>query len=359
MRPFALAREFGHPKEETLSLCLSAVPAGVLDLKWNLLCPHCRDAKGQAASLGEVSPTAFCDVCNIDYEVEFDRSLEAVFSPSPGIRRIREEIYCIGGPGNTAHVLGQFTLRPGEERRISYNLEPGAYRIRCEKSKTYVSIRMLEGETGEEPREVAVEITTEGLVPFIVQEPTGTLRLNYSNTATEETLIALERTEWADDASTALDVAFFPQFRRIFGPDAIRPGDEIAVQNVALMFTDLKGSTQMYEDIGNAVAYGVVRSHFDILSGEIRAREGHLVKTIGDAVMAAFKLPERAVQAAFAIQEKMAERNAELKETPVIVKLGIHAGHAIAVNLNGRWIFSGPPSTSRPGFRERASAEIS
>jgi class 3 adenylate cyclase len=186
-----------------------------------------------------------------------------------------------------------------------------------------------------------VEITTEGLVPFIVQEPAGTLRLNYSNTATGETLIALERTEWADDAATALDVAFFPQFQRIFGPDAIRPGDEIAVQNVALMFTDLKGSTQMYEDIGVAVAYEVVRSHFDILSGKIRAHEGHLVKTISDAVMAAFKSPERAIQAAFAIQEKMAERNAELKETPVIVKLGIHAGHAIAVNLNGQMDFFG------------------
>jgi class 3 adenylate cyclase len=355
MRPFALAREFGHPKDEVLAVCLSAVRAGALNLNWNLLCPHCRDAKAQYASLGEVTPAAYCEGCNIDYEVEFDRSLEATFSPSPGLRRIREEIYCVGGPGNTPHVVEQFTLEPGGTHRADHNLPPGAYRIRCEKSKTYVSIRMtgegteIGGEGGAkedkapitEDRITKVRIAREGFVPFFIQEPAGTLRVNYTSEAAEETFIVLERAEWADDAATALDVAFFPEFRRIFGPDAIRPGENIAIQNVALMFTDLKGSTRMYEDIGDAVAYGVVRGHFNILSGEIRARDGHIVKTIGDAVMASFKSSEKAIEAAFAIQQKIGERNSEGADNPVIIKLGIHTGHAIAVNLNGGTDFFG------------------
>ena len=192
-----------------------------------------------------------------------------------------------------------------------------------------------------EAKETEVRITQEGLVPYFIQEPAGTLRVNYTSEAAEESLIVLERAEWADDAATALDVAFFPQFRRIFGPDAIRPGENIEVQNVAIMFTDLKGSTRMYEDIGDAVAYGVVRGHFDILSGEISAQGGHLVKTIGDAVMASFKSSEKAVEAAFAIQQKIGARNAEGAENPVIIKLGIHTGHAIAVNLNGQTDFFG------------------
>ena len=341
MRPYALAREFGHPKEEVLSVFLSSVQAGVLNLAWNLMCPHCRDSKAQYSSLGEVTSRAYCDACNIDYEVEFDRSLEVTFSPSPALRRIREEIYCVGGPGNTPHVVEQFTLGPGESHRAEHRLPPGAYRIRCEKSKTYVSIRMTAEVVRDGMKETEVRITPEGLDPFFIQEPAGILRMNYTNAAAEETLIVLERTEWADDAATALDIAFFPQFRRIFGPDALRPGENIAVQNVALMFTDLKGSTRMYEDIGDAVAYGVVRGHFDILSGEIRARDGRLVKTIGDAVMAAFKSSEKAIEAAFAIQQKIGEGRAKEADNPVIIKLGVHTGHAIAVNLNGQTDFFG------------------
>jgi class 3 adenylate cyclase len=341
MRPYALAREFGYPKDEVLSVFLSSVQAGVLNLTWNLMCPHCRDAKAQYTSLGEVTSGAYCEACNIDYEVEFDRSLEVTFSPSPGLRQIREEIYCVGGPGNTPHVAEQFTLEPGGSRRAKHHLPPGAYRIRCEKSKTYVSIRMTDDTRQNEAQETKIRITEEGLDPFFIQEPADILCLNYTNTAAEETLIVLERVAWADDAATAIDIAFFPQFRRIFGPDAIRPGENIAIQNVALMFTDLKGSTQMYEDIGDAVAYGVVRGHFDILSAEILARDGHLVKTIGDAIMAAFKSSEKALEAAFAIQQKIGKRNAEGADNPVIIKLGVHTGHAIAVNLNGQTDFFG------------------
>ncbi|MEE9257233.1 MAG: DUF5939 domain-containing protein [bacterium] len=340
MRPFALAREFGHPKEETLSLCLSAVQAGALNLAWNLLCPHCRDSKKQFSSLGEVSPGAYCDACNIDYEVEFDRSLEATFSPTPALRRIREEIYCVGGPGNTPHVVEQFTLQAGEERGVNHNLSAGSYRIRCERSKTYVSIRLTEDDDSSGRMPVAIEILPEGLVPFLVQGASGAFPVTYANRSSEETLIVFERTEWVDDAATALDVAFFPEFHRIFGSDALRPGEGIAIENIAVLFTDLKGSTQMYEDIGDAVAYGVVRGHFDILLEEIRAADGHLVKTIGDAVMASFRTPDDALRAALGAQKKFAARGKK-GGPPIVLKAGIHSGHAIAVGTNGRNDFFG------------------
>ncbi len=346
MRPFAMANRFGHTKEEVLSACLSAVQVGALNLSWNLLCPHCRGAKKQSSSLGEVTPDAFCEACNIDYEVEFDRSLEVTFSPAPALRRMREEIYCVGGPGNTPHVVQQSIIPPKEVHRTTCQLAPGAHRIRCTKSRTYIPILVAEGSNSAnqdsmERKVIDLEITADGLQSSVIQVPAGMIEMSYSSSAPDERLVILERTEWADDASTALDVAFFPQFRRIFGPDAVRPGEKIAVQNIALMFTDLKSSTEMYESIGDAVAYGVVREHFDILLDKIREQDGFLIKTIGDAVMASFKTSESAVRAAFAIQKSLAEFNSREGKEPIILKMGIHTGHAIAVNLNGRTDFFG------------------
>ena len=71
----------------------------------------------------------------------------------------------------------------------------------------------------------------------------------------------------------------------------LRPGDEVAIGQVTLMFTDLKGSTALYERIGDAAAYHLVRDHFAFLAAEVRENEGAIVKTIGDAVMAAFADP--------------------------------------------------------------------
>ena len=61
----------------------------------------------------------------------------------------------------------------------------------------------------------------------------------------------------------------------------------MAIANVVLLFTDLKGSTSMYEALGDGAAYNLVRDHFDYLTNLIERHGGVLVKTIGDAVMAA------------------------------------------------------------------------
>ncbi len=341
IRPFALARRLDWPRREVLAACLSAVKAGALDLTWNLICPHCRGAKKQASSLAEVTSEAYCDACNIRYEVQFDRSLEATFSPAPALRRVPEEIYCIGGPQNTPHVVQQTIVPGGAARAEQLLLAPGAYRVRCTKSPLYAGLRAEPDARRAEGGAFEVAVSAEGLAPASIAVPAGRVEARYRNQTAEEALFILERTAWADDAATALDVAFFDHFRRLFGPDALRPGERIAVNNVALLFTDLKDSTAMYESIGDAVAYGRVRDHFEILEEAIRAVGGGLVKTIGDAVMASFRSAEDAVRAAFAMHEGIARFNARSGREPLVLKMGLHAGHAIAVNLNDRLDFFG------------------
>src|SRR4029077_8302683 len=101
-----------------------------------------------------------------------------------------------------------------------------------------------------------------------------------------------------------------------------------------LMFTDLKASTSLYEEIGDARAYALVRRHFDLLRDTITKCDGALVKTIGDAVMAAFFDPAKAVEAAFEMHRAIGEDNVARGEPAVALKIGIHHGPCIAVNLN-------------------------
>jgi len=109
--------------------------------------------------------------------------------------------------------------------------------------------------------------------------------------------------------------------------------------SLAVLFTDLRGSTRLYREIGDAVAFGHVMNHFDVLREAIAAAGGALVKTIGDAVMAVFLRPVSAMRAMLRAQQLLASPP-EGKQ-PLRLKVGIHYGPCIAVTLNDRLDYFG------------------
>jgi class 3 adenylate cyclase len=123
--------------------------------------------------------------------------------------------------------------------------------------------------------------------------------------------------------------------RRLCPEQLLRPGDNAEIGSVAIMFTDLKGSTELYDALGDASAYNLVRDHFSFLSDRVQRNHGFVVKTVGDAVMAAFSRPDDAVRAALAIQDDVASfndaRGGGTTSKPIALKLGLHAGPCIAV----------------------------
>jgi class 3 adenylate cyclase len=104
----------------------------------------------------------------------------------------------------------------------------------------------------------------------------------------DEQLFIFERMAWGDNAATAAEVTALQLFRDLFSSEALRPGDQINVGQMTILFTDLRGSTRLYREIGDSVAFGTVMNHFDLLRAEIAREGGSIVKTLGDAVMAAF-----------------------------------------------------------------------
>ena len=130
LRPKALARDLGVPPRAAIEACLTGVKAGLLTMKWDLLCPNCRGAKVSVATLSELPHGAHCPSCNIDYDRDFERNVELTFAPAPAVRPLPGDRFCLSGPMETQHVAVQVLLGPGERRNVAVDLAPGSYRLR-------------------------------------------------------------------------------------------------------------------------------------------------------------------------------------------------------------------------------------
>jgi class 3 adenylate cyclase len=162
-----------------------------------------------------------------------------------------------------------------------------------------------------------------------------------TNVTTEPQSFYLERSEWYTNAATAAEVTTLQHFRDLFSDEVLRPGEEIGIRSLTILFSDLVGSTAMYNRIGDAPSYAVVREQFAYLQRIVRRYDGAIVKTIGDAIMGAFVNPVRAVNAALAIQQSIDELHRAYPNSPLTIRLGLHIGPCIAVNLNGRLDYFG------------------
>jgi class 3 adenylate cyclase len=333
MRPYALADGWGLPRRAVLETFLRATRVGMLDLYWDLLCPECRGVAEDHARLNDIHATAHCNTCQIDFKANFDHNVEVIFRPNRLVRAVDTTTeFCVGSPQRQPHIVFSLIVPPREELPFSTLLSEGRYFLRsshvsgaqillatkggAEKINFYVDEKG--GQTG---------VTELGLAP----------RIRLINETDQAQTVELVRTLWSDQASTAADVTTLQVFRDLFSSEVLRPGEEISVGATTLMFTDLRNSTKLYREIGDAPAFGRVREHFEILERAVAAEGGSIVKTMGDAIMATFRSPVSAVRAIWTVQKQISERG----DPPLALKIGIHHGPCIVVNLNDRLDYFG------------------
>jgi class 3 adenylate cyclase len=130
-------------------------------------------------------------------------------------------------------------------------------------------------------------------------------------------------------------------FRDVYKADNLNIDQRLKITSLTFLFTDLKGSTALYERVGDLAAFDLVRAHFHALLEIIASEHGAVVKTIGDAVMATFIRPEHALAASLRMRAAMKALNAERGKEDLIVKIGIHEGPCLAVMLNERQDYFG------------------
>lgn len=340
MRPFELAKRWGVERRELLKVFLHATKAGLLELKWDLLCPGCRGAQDTQATLSALAGKAHCAACNIDTTADFSQSVELSFKPNRAVRHVERREFCMGSPSRTEHVVLQARLDPEASLDVELGLEAGTYRLRSPQVPNALVIT-LHDEAPDAGARHGVRLGPAGFAPAALDLSCRTLRLRLE--AAEPVLVVLERLAWADNVVTGAYVSAMQEFRALFSSEVLSGDLELGIARLAIMFTDLKSSTAMYEQLGDATAFRLVQAHFRILEEAIAANHGAIVKTVGDAVMACFYDAADCVRAALEIQASIDRYNAEhpAAPAPIVVKLGAHVGPCIAVTLNERLDYFG------------------
>jgi class 3 adenylate cyclase len=327
IRPLTLARLWRAPPTDTVELFLAAQHRGILAVGWDLLCPRCRGAKSRVERLHELPQGAHCSSCNIDYKRDFTRNVELTFRPEPWFRPLPEGELCMLGQASTPHVKLQAEVAARAQKSFALTLAPGAYRFR----------------TVEAGSEADADIGADGIIPQVTASGSDISLLPNShadelvvrNDTDRPLFFVIEDRNWAQDALTGERVIAMPAFRRLCPEQLLRPGDDVEIGRVAIMFTDLQGSTKLYDDLGDATAYRLVRDHFAFLSERVQRHNGFVVKTVGDAVMAAFGDPADAVRAVLSIQDEVENFNRARSDAGIVLKLGLHQGACIAVTVGG------------------------
>lgn len=96
----------------------------------------------------------------------------------------------------------------------------------------------------------------------------------------------------------------------------------------AILFTDIVGSTELTQRLGDDAAMRIIRAHDSIVTQAIASSHGQRIKHMGDGAMASFTSVSRAVECAISVQQAVARRNSTA-ETPFDVRVAISAGEPV------------------------------
>jgi class 3 adenylate cyclase len=370
INPLAFAGQRGAPEEAVIAAFLHAAQLGLFEMSWNVLCPGCGGVLDAGATLKSVDRSTYsCSLCAAGYEPTLDEMVEVTFTVSPRIRRIAAHNpdslpyveYCrqvfwgsgVDLPADFEAIFDEITLEsielPAGEKAVFSLQAPEKFLIVFDPVTHATQFIDVAGEPTRERQSITFVIDELHAANQTVALRPGPFRLAVENRTARRVLPGI----WiADDKLhdlvgrrrpflTAKRLLSNQTFRDTFRTDTLGLDQRLKITSITFLFTDLKGSTELYERVGDLAAFELVRAHFRVLNEIVAAEAGAVVKTIGDAVMATFPTPDRAVTAALRMRQAMQRFNAEHGRGDLVLKIGIHEGPCLAVTLNDRQDFFG------------------
>ena len=323
------ARVWKLPELDLLRTALHATRAGLLDLSWDTICPHCRGVRDEHTHLSGLTAGSRCEACNVDFTTDQLETVEVTFRVHPSVRVVEERLYCSAEPAQKEHIRVMTLVQPGETKKIEPRLGPGRYTVWSGHSGGW----HLDIEEGA-PRDLRYEDHPEGTVVKAGVDPVVT----YVNDGAEPENFWIERASWSADALRPGMLLSFQEFRDLFSEDYIGADVKLAVGEQTLLFTDVVGSTAFYAMRGDPAAFVEIKKHFDEVFAIVAQNRGAVVKTIGDAVMATFSSPIDAVKASRKIHDAF---HPARTDTPIRLRISLNTGPCIAVRLNANADFFG------------------
>ena len=361
----------GLDEERVISGFLHASRLGLFELTWNVLCPGCGGVLDAHSTLKSLRHDDYhCGLCACGYEASVDEQVEVAFTVSPRVRRIaahdpntlpiweyfKQVFWSSGVDFNKESfeqlsgevVLDALELPAGEKAVLSLQL-PQEFIIVFEPVTHSAHFIDVQGEPTKERQQLSLMYNKMHAPTGNMTLRPGPLRLSLDNQAGVRVLPSVFV---AADALhqligkrkpflTAKRMLSNQTFRDVYKADNLNIDQRLKITSLTFLFTDLKGSTALYERVGDLAAFDLVRAHFHALLEIIASERGAVVKTIGDAVMATFVRPEHALAAGLRMRAAMKVLNAERGKEDLVVKIGIHEGPCLAVMLNERQDYFG------------------
>lgn len=366
----AFADKHHLDQEKTIAALLHAARIGLFEMTWNVLCPGCGGVLDSGTTLKGVDQESYhCALCAAGYEPTLDEMVEVTFTVSPRVRRIAahepdllppmeyyRQIFFSSGvdlPEDFesrfgSSVLEMIELDPGERAFVSLQL-PAQFVIIFDAVTHSAQFIDVTGEPTAERQNLSMVISPGHASNETLTLRPGPLRLTLENHTDRRVVpnVCVAGDELHDLLGrrraflTAKRLLTNQSFRDIYRTDTLDVDQRLKITSLTFLFTDLRGSTALYERVGDLAAFDLVRAHFRVLHEIVAAEAGAVVKTIGDAVMATFPSPDRAVAAALRMREAMLRLNAERGSEDLLLKIGIHEGPCLAVSLNDRQDYFG------------------
>ncbi len=375
LNPVRLAHEEGIPATEMVDLFVLGAKVGLFDFVWNTICPHCGNVAFSCDSFDQVEEDAFfCMICHWSVPNTLDDEVETAFEINPSVKQVEINpfqdmaSYCryyfspnFFLPPELAQYMedmkiGYVSIPPDQGRDLTFDGLPGkSYRlISLDKHAVFfVGIKELNGGG---PKTIDLDILPDGFSKRRVDLPPGRLTLKLNNLGPKATGALLVYTDLDSFYRVLVNYPAKPlpfltgkmllnnqTFRETFRMQNLRPDLKLNIRSLTVLFTDLKGSTELYDTQGDGVAYGLIQQHFKLLTQAVRRNSGAIVKTMGDAIMATFSTPEDGLRAALEMMEAMKGLNKELasEELKLGLKVGLHQGATLAVNTDERLDYFG------------------
>src|SRR5438445_388030 len=357
-------------EERAIAAFLHAARLGIFELSWNVLCPGCGGVLEASETLKSVDRDDYhCAWCAAGYAPILDEIVEVTFTVSRRVRRIAahdpnelpvaeyfRQIFwssAIDLPEDFDRLIEEITLETvelaaGEKALLSLQL-PAEFVILLDPVTHATPFRDVKGEPTRERQNLSFTFDKVRAPTETVELRPGPLRLALENRTDTRVLPGLwiagdklhELLARRRPFLTAKRLLTNQVFRDIYGTDTIDVDQRLKITSLTFLFTDLRGSTELYERVGDLVAFDLVRAHFEVLNDIIAAEAGAVVKTSGDAVMATFSTADRAVAAALRMRDAMRDFKSAGTGDGLLLKIGIHEGPCLAVVLDKRQDYFG------------------
>jgi class 3 adenylate cyclase len=370
VNPLSFGARYDLPPRVALDLFIHAARVGLFDFAFNQLCLGCGGVAYSHESLNQVGIESFhCSTCDVTYDASLDERLEVAFTISPSVHKLSIDPYrdmesygrtffsgnMQRSPAALAAVRhfihGFVSVAPDEKQVLELTTRPGLRAgLLSIDTHSRIEFDVVPGATlgpqlgfhphGPDARRVTMGV---GEVKLTITNYGGRAAAGLVGEGFAMKAASMSHPPTWQPFVTGKMLLNNQAFRDLFRVQALAPDLKLSLKSLTLLFTDLKGSTELYDRTGDVYAYQVVQEHFRLLSEAVRRHDGAIVKTMGDAIMASFSTSRDAVAAAVEMMKAMEAVNAKVKAAghETGLKVGLHEGSALAVNAESRLDYFG------------------